>query len=109
MNWKAIQEIANIVSGILIACIGLRRMARTGDARELDGGRVEFAPDWFAGLEPFVVLLPPSLATFGALRHGIHNTHELQLSALIGCAALAQMFSLPGTIVTSWEGLEQVY
>ena len=109
MNWESIQKIANLVSGALIVLIGLRKISRTGGARDLDGGRVEFSPGVLTYLEPILVFIPPALATFGALRHRAYDREQEMFAALIGCAVLLRVFALPGTIIASWEGLEQVY
>jgi hypothetical protein len=109
MNWKSVQEAANIISSVLIVWASIRRSGTAGSAKVLSDGRVEFPPDWFAYWELPLVVVPTAVATIEALHHRIHSTDQLLFSAAIGFAALAQLFSHPGTIVVTREGLEQIY
>jgi hypothetical protein len=109
MNWKPVQEAANVISAALIVWAFFRRSSTAGSAKVLSDGRVGFPPDRFAYRELPLVVVSTAFATMEALHHRIHSTDQLFFSAAIGFAVLAQLFSFPGTIVVTREGLEQIY
>jgi hypothetical protein len=96
MNWKPVQEAANVISAASMVWASFRRSSTARSAKVLSDGRVEFPPDRFAYWELPLVVVPTAFATMEALHHRIHSTDQLFFSAAIGFAVLTQFFLVPG-------------
>lgn len=84
-----------------------RGPGRGHSAKDLSDERVEFSPDpitYFAW--PLITLLPAWVAIH-ELRRGLGDWSQLMAPAIILLLAASQMFSFPGSIVVSQEGIEQ--
>jgi hypothetical protein len=109
VNWKTVHEAANLFAVVAGLFGAIRKSSLSKSASVRDDGTVVFSPDWLIYVELPVVLIPPALASYAAVHHGVQSTTDLLGSAVICFAALAYIFSLPGTILATWEGLEQLY
>ena len=109
MNWKVVHEAANLLAVLAGLVVYFRKSTTQGTARVRDDKAVVFAPEWVSYLELPLVLLPPVLASLAAEHYGVHSREDLFTSAAITFAAVAYLFAFPGTIVATWEGLEQLY
>jgi hypothetical protein len=84
-----------------------RGPGRGHSAKELGDGKVEFSPDpltYFAW--PLIALLPVWVA-IDELRRGFAGWSQLTAPVVILLLAVSEMFSFPGSIVVSHEGIEQ--
>jgi Bacterial PH domain len=75
----------------------------------LSDGRIEFSPSKYALWASFLYV---SCLVYGAIeqiRHAHGNSFNYLTGALLGIMAAMVFFSLPGTIVVTGEGLEQVF
>jgi len=109
MHWKAVHEIARLLGGVLLAWMFLGGADKRRAAKMLDGGRVEFTPNWYAYWAwPLVVALFVWMAADKLIQsHG--KLFEVGIAACIGWLAVALLISFPGMVVVANEGLEQVY
>ena len=107
MIWKPWLRAANFLSALLLAWMHFRGPGRGHSAKDLGDGRVEFSPDpltYFAW--PLITLLPAWVA-INELRRGLGDWSQLIAPAIILLLAVSEMFSFPGSIVVSHEGIEQ--
>jgi hypothetical protein len=107
MIWKPWLRAANILSALLLAWMHFRGPGRGHSAKDLGDGRVEFSPDpltYFAW--PLITLLP-AWVTINELRRGLGDWSRLMAPAIILLLAVSEMFSFPGSIVVSHEGIDQ--
>jgi hypothetical protein len=111
MFWKALIWIAHQLVWLLplIALWVFMSDADKGrTALEIGEGRVAFTPNRRAlWVGPVVV----AYIVYGSAYHALHSKgHHFQLfeSVLVGSLALALLFSFPGTIIMSEEGVAQV-
>jgi len=109
MIWKILLGIARLVFWIVLAWIVIGRAGKRGSARVLGDGRIEFAQNRLAFWAwPLIIVL----LAWTALKELIQSHGEpLQLVAGVGLGlgTLSLIFLLPGTVVVTAEGLEQIY
>jgi hypothetical protein len=109
MTWKILLGVARLMFDIALIWMLFGRGGKRGPARVLGDGQVEFAPDRL-GLWAW-----PFTAAYLALWIGrdLIQRHtkpsDFLNPAILGLTVLMLLFSFPGTIVATAEGLEKVY
>ena len=107
MIWKPWLRAANSVSALLLAWMHFRGPGRGHSARDFGDGRVEFSPDPLTYLAWPLIALLPAWSAINELRRGPGDWWQLMAPVAILFLAASEMFSFPGTIVVSREGVEQ--
>jgi hypothetical protein len=84
-----------------------RGPGRGHSAKDLGDGRVEFSPDPLTYCAWPLIALLPAWAAINELRRGSSDWSQLMGSVVVLLLAATEMFSFPGTILVSQEGIEQ--
>src|SRR5271157_1682806 len=109
MIWKLLLGLTHLIFDIALIWMFFGRAGKRGSARVLSDGRVKFSPDRL-GLWawPLAIAYLVSLTVRDLIQnHG--NPWDFLAPTLFGSTALMLLFSFPGTVVVSADGLEAVY
>jgi hypothetical protein len=109
MTWKLLPGLARLVFDLALVWMLFGRAGKRGPAKLLSGGRIEFAPDRI-GLWAYPLTIAYSVwLAVRALMQSHGNLSVFLSPAVFELIALSLLFSFPGTIIVTTEGLEQVY
>jgi len=109
MNWKLLSTITRLLFDVLLAWMLFGRGGKRGPARVKGDGRVEFAPD---RLGLWAWPLTAAYLVWWIVRDLVQRhakPSDFLSPAILGVTALMLLFSFPGTIVATADGLERVY
>lgn len=98
---------ANFVSALLLAWMHFRGPGWTHCAKDHGDGKVEFSPDVLTYVAWPLIALLPAWAAVNELRRGSGDWWQIMTPVVILSIAASEMFSFPGTIMVSREGIEQ--
>jgi len=108
MIWRVIHWSINslfwVALALFIASMVSNRRSATVRAR----GTVEFAPRWFGVWALMYVAIRMCFIAWGYLRHGLTEPLTFATGALLGLTSVGLLFMLPGTVLVSDSGLEEV-
>ncbi len=109
MIWKAIHWSIDLLFWIALVLFLVSAFHNRGPATVRAGGKVEFAPRWFGILAWMYVAVRISFIAFGYLRHGLGEPLTFATGAMLGLSIVASTFVLPGTVVSTDAGIEEVF
>jgi hypothetical protein len=109
MTLTTVTHIANLATWPLVLWLMLSKSGEHRPAKELSNGRVEFTPASYEFWLWLLAVIPLASTALATLRHGVYTPLDLLNSGVIIFLALSHLFMFPATIVSSREGLEQVY
>jgi hypothetical protein len=109
MIWKTIQWIIHLLFwiGILLVLAGMVKNRRS--ANILTHGQIEFAPRWFGVWALMFVALQMSFTVPRYLKHGLGKPGDFITGVSLGVAVLGFLCVIPGTLIVTSDGLEQIY
>jgi hypothetical protein len=87
----------------------LGRAGKRGSARVFSDDRVEFSQDQIALWGWLLIIVYMAWLAVGTLMKSHGNLWDFFIPTCIGLMALSFLFSLPGTVVVSDDGVEQIY
>ncbi len=109
MTWKIVLGLARLAFDLALVWMLFGRAGKRGPAKVLGDGRVEFAPDRI-GFWAYPLTIAYSVwLTARALPQNHGNLTAFLNLGLFAAIALSLLFSFPGTVVASENGLEKVY
>jgi hypothetical protein len=109
MIWKVVLGLARLAFDLALIWMLFGRAGKRGSAKVRSGGRVEFAPDWIGlGAYPLTIAYLIWLAGRGLI-HGHGTLSDVIVPCAFGLIALSLLFSFPGAVVATGDGLEAVY
>jgi hypothetical protein len=109
MTWKVFLGIGRLLCGAVLAWMLLSRPNKRSLATILSDGRIEFSPNRLAYWAwPLTIVLLAWTATKD-LMQSQGRPFELVMGGGVGLLALMLLFSFPGSVVITVDGLEEVY
>ena len=109
MIWKLLHGTAVLLLWIIFAWMVLGRTGKRGSARVLSDDRVEFAQDRIAFWGWLLMFMYTAWVAAKTLMKDPVNPWNFITAACLGFMALSFLFSIPGAVVTTDDGLEQIY
>ena len=108
MVWRVIHWSVSFFFWIALALLIASMVRNRSSATVRASGKVEFAPRWFGVWALIYVVLRMGFITWGYLRHGPGEPLIFATGALLGLSSVGLLFTLPGTVLVSESGLEEV-
>lgn len=109
LSEKLITGMAHLLVDFLLIWMILGRMGNRGKAKEIGDGRVEFAPDWIAFSGWVITAAYLSWLSVRGWMHNHSKPFDLLPTVVITMVVLILVLEWPGTLVTSCEGVRQVF
>jgi hypothetical protein len=107
--WKLLPGTLRLLLWFAIGWALFGRGAKRRSARVLSDGRIKFSPDLLTLCAwAFAIALLARLA-MSVLTHSHREPLQLVAAVGLGLGTLSLLFSLPGTVVITAGGLEQIY
>jgi len=107
MTWTTLLRISSLLFWAAIVW-ALFFQADTRNVGKVVRDRVEFAPNRVFLWAEIAFAVRMGVLAFGFLKHGGANPWDLITGAALGLGAFAILFSLPGTVLVTEGGMEEV-
>lgn len=108
MIWRVIHWSVSFFFWVALALLIVSMVSNRSPAAVRSSGKVEFAPRWFGVWALIYVAIRMGFITWGYLRHGLGEPLTFVTGALLGLASIGLVLALPGTVLVSDSGLEEV-
>lgn len=108
MIWKVIHWSINFLFWVAMALFIASMVSNRRSATDRANGTVEFAPRWFGVWALVYVAIRMCFITWGFLRHGLTAPLTFITGASLGLASVGLVFVLPGSVLVTDNGLEEV-
>jgi hypothetical protein len=108
MVWKVIHWSINSLFWVALALFIASMFSNRRSATVRASGTVEFAPQWFGVWALTYVAIRMFFITWSYLRHGLTEPLTFATGALLGITCIGLVFMLPGTVLVTDSGLEEV-
>ena len=108
MIWKVIHWSINSLFWVALALFIVSMFSNRRSATLRTSGTVEFAPRWFGVGALMYVAIRMCFISWGYLRHGLTEPLTFSTGALLGLTSVGLVFMLPGTVLVTDSGLEEV-
>jgi hypothetical protein len=109
MIWKQPLWIVHTIFWIGLGLVVFGSLVNRKPARVWRAGRVEFTSNWVAALGWMVVLTRFAFIGVSYLRHAPGNPLTVVTGGLLEMAVLASLFSVPGTVAVTNEGVSRSF
>ena len=109
MIWKTIQWIIHLLFWIAVVLVLAGMLKNRGAAKILTGGQIEFAPRWFVVWAWIFLVLRMIFIVPNYLKQGLGKPWDFVIGASLGVAVLGFLCEIPGTLIVSSGGIEQVF
>ena len=108
MIWRVIHWSVSFFFWIALALLIASMVSNRSSATVRASGKVEFAPRWFGVWALIYVAIRMGFITWGYLRHGLGEPLTFATGVSLGLASVGLVLTLPGTVLVSDSGLEEV-
>jgi hypothetical protein len=108
MIWKVFHWSIHFLFWVALALFIASMVSNRRSATVRESGTVEFAPRWFGVWGLMYVAIRMCLIAWGYLRHGLTEPLTFATGALLGLTSVGLLFMLPGTVLVTESGLEEV-
>ena len=108
MTWKMIHWSIDSLFWVALALLIASMVSNRRSATVRESGTVEFAPRWFGVWALAYVVIRMCFIAWGYLRHGLTEPLTFATGALLGLTSVGLVFTLPGTVLVTGAGLEEV-
>lgn len=109
MIWKAVHWSVILFFWIALSVVLTSAFYNPRPVRVQAAGKVEFRPTWLGLLAWMYVAARMCFIAVGYLRHGLGEPLTFATGALLGSGAVGSIFLLPGTVLVTDGGLEEVF
>ena len=108
MSWTAIHWSVNLLFWVALAVVIVSMFSNRRSATVHSNDTVEFAPSWFGVWALMYVAMRMCFISWSYLRHGVTEPLTFVTGALLGLSSVGLVFALPGTVLATNSGLEEI-
>ena len=108
MIWRVIHWSVSFFFWIALALLITSMASNRSSATVRSSGKLEFAPRWFGVWALIYVAIRMGFIAWGYVRHGLGEPLTFATGALLGLTSVGLVLALPGTVLVSDSGLEEV-
>jgi hypothetical protein len=109
MIWDGVHWCIRFLFWVALALVVISMISNRRSAKVRASGTVEFAPRWFGVWGLMYVAVRMCFINWGYLRHGLKEPLTFATGAMLGFVSIGLVFMLPGTVLVTDSGLEQVF